>query len=155
MEKHSQNKYLKLMEESRINNTLVNNGLAIFRYFIIFVSVVLISCKNNECQKLIYEISEKNQKEILNELKLRNFNKVIVQIDIDRNSETINLCFQNIYKEDKLLSEFYNKSNRYLKISETVFLPVIFSEDIILAKSKHISFRTGCNFNYQINLDDK
>jgi len=81
-------------------------------------------------------------------IKAFKLDKVIVNIEIK--DEIIDLCFQEA--DNERLNELYNKSNRYLKISDKTFIPVIFLQDFALTKSNNILSESGCIFRYQIEM---
>jgi hypothetical protein len=117
--------------------------------FFMFYVILFLSCSGDrDSKKIIYEISTTDQMKIEEKIKAFKLDKVIVNIEIK--DEIIDLCFQEANNER--LNELYNKSNRYLKISDKTFIPVIFLQDFALTKSNNILSESGCIFRYQIEM---
>jgi ribosomal protein L30/L7E len=126
----------------------------IYRILIVLMLIFsFLSCKQEtECEKSIYEISQTDQKKILEALKLHDFKKVIVVADTEYSTETINLCFQEIHDDSYRLKELYTKTNRFLKLSDKILIPTITSEDISLTRSEHALNTTGCSFEFRTSI---
>lgn len=126
----------------------------IFRILIVYMFMIsFISCKQEtECEKIVYEINEADQKKLSEILKLYNLKKMIVVVETDYATETIDLCFQEIHEDSHRLKELYPKTNRFLQLSDKILIPVISNEDILLTQSKHTLNSTGCSFKFKIGI---
>lgn len=118
---------------------------------LLIISLGYVSCKQkHECGKMIYELPKVHCDSIAERLLLEKFEKVIVEID--HGNETTYLCFQSINDSDSLYNELYNNTNRFLKISDSIHIPAITKEDILLMESKYVLNRTGCSFSYRASV---
>jgi hypothetical protein len=126
----------------------------IFRILIVLMFIIIFSsCKQEtECQNIIYGIREADEQKISEMLKLHNFKNVIVIVNTDYTTETIDLCFQEIHEDSHRLKELYPKTNRFLQLSDKILIPVISNEDILLTQSKHVLNTTGCSFKFKIGI---
>jgi hypothetical protein len=119
---------------------------------VMFFMALFTSCEQED-NRIIYEIPKKDSAIILEKLKLLNLGKIVVFIDIDHSGwEGIDLCFQEV--TDARMNEFYSKTNRYLKLSDTTFIPVYFHEDFVLAApvSKSVLSSTGCTLKHRVEM---
>jgi len=132
---------------------LKNNKTSMKYFFIIFILFVF-SCNKLNKEKIIYNINKEINDSLLSiyQKKFKDRNVVIIMDSFKKNK---NNKLKITVRDEKFIKEILKNNNRYLKINDSLILPVLFYPDLFFYQNSEGELLNSLGGSTNIYINEK